>query len=134
MKLFPIGRLAALLSGLLWLEAGHAAGAIFVVTNTNDSGEGSLRQAISDADGNPGSTITFSIGTGVKTIRPLSALPGLVNGTLDGATQPGYTGTPLIVIDGSLLPAITTCLVADGASLVRALTIGNCAYIGIRLG
>src|SRR5207248_8763451 len=48
----------------------------FTVTNTNDSGTGSLRQAILDANSGGGGTIAFNIpGTGVHTISPLSALP-----------------------------------------------------------
>ena len=85
----------------------------FVVTNTNDAGAGSLRQAILDANGHSG-TITFSIGSGVQTIQPLSELPLAPNVSIDGSTQPGYSGTPLIVIDGSLLPALSTCLQIGG--------------------
>ena len=49
-----------------------AAGTTFTVTNTNDSGAGSLRQAILDANANPGGdTIAFGIpGAGVHTITP----------------------------------------------------------------
>jgi len=53
----------------------------FTVTNTADSGPGSLRQAILDANGNPGTdTIAFNIsGSGVHTISPTSALPNLID-------------------------------------------------------
>ena len=46
-------------------------GATYPVTNTNNLGLGSLRQALLDANANPGlDTITFSIpGTGVHTIQ-----------------------------------------------------------------
>ena len=52
------------------------AAATFTVTNTNDSGPGSLRQAIIDANANPGlDTISFNIaGSGVHTIVPLSTM------------------------------------------------------------
>ena len=48
-------------------------GNTFVVTNTADSGAGSLRQAILDANANSGAdVINFNItGTGVHTISPL---------------------------------------------------------------
>ena len=48
-----------------------------VVTNTNDSGRGSLRQAILNANTLTGlQNITFAIdSTGVQTIRPLTPLP-----------------------------------------------------------
>src|SRR3982751_4826682 len=76
----------------------------FLVKNNNDSGVDSLRQAILNANANPGSDdIAFAIGTGPQTIALQSALPP-ISGPLiiDGATQPGYTGTPLIRLDGSL--------------------------------
>ncbi|MCB9326710.1 MAG: PKD domain-containing protein [Lewinellaceae bacterium] len=77
-----------------------------VVTNTDDSGPGSLREAINCANDTPGAnTILFDIpGGGVHTISPLSLLPTLNDdGTIiDGTSQPGYAGTPLIYINGSL--------------------------------
>ncbi|NIL98260.1 MAG: DUF4347 domain-containing protein, partial [Planctomycetales bacterium] len=79
--------------------------ASFVVTNTNDSGAGSLRQAILDANANSGSdTITFNIGGGgLQTIVVgTTALPTITETvTLDATTQPGYAGDPLIQLDGS---------------------------------
>lgn len=64
----------------------------YTVTNTADSGPGSLRQAILDANTNPGQdTIAFNIpGTGVQAIVPSSALPNITDSViLDGCTQPG---------------------------------------------
>src|SRR6185503_17135244 len=51
----------------------------FVVTNTNNHGAGSLREAITNANATLGpDTITFNIpGPGVKTILPLIALPDI---------------------------------------------------------
>ena len=80
--------------------AGTAAAgtaATFTVTNTGDSGAGSLRKAITDANAAAGAdTIAFNVsgagcdGAGVCTIVPQSVLP-TVSGTLliDGYTQPG---------------------------------------------
>jgi hypothetical protein len=69
------------------------AAADFTVTNTNDSGPGSLRQAILDAnaDQNPPALINFAIpGSGVQTIKLASALPNIAGPlTIDGYTQPG---------------------------------------------
>src|SRR5262245_27768694 len=71
------------------------APATFTVVNTNDTGAGSLRQAILDANaqanvGGP-DRVEFNIpGSGVHTITPLSALPDITDpGTIDGYTQPG---------------------------------------------
>jgi hypothetical protein len=104
--------------------------AIFTVTTTADSGPGSLRQAILDAGVSGGNTINFSIASGVKTIRPLTELPEAFVVTIDGTTQPGYAGTPLIEIDGSLLPALTRCLRLVGGA-VKALAVNRCPSIAI---
>lgn len=66
--------------------------ATFTVINTNDSGAGSFRQAILDANANVGAdVIVFTIpGTGVHTITPASAWPQITDPvTIDGYTQPG---------------------------------------------
>ncbi len=57
----------------------------FLVSNTGDSGPGSLRQAILDSNNAVGATntIDFDIsGTGVQTIVPLSSLPAITNPVL----------------------------------------------------
>jgi hypothetical protein len=79
----------------------------FAVINTNDSGAGSLRQAILDANADEratqsAETINFSIGTGARTIMLASALPEVVfNGTIDGTTQPGFSGKPIVELAGA---------------------------------
>ena len=77
----------------------------FTVTNTNDSGAGSLRQAIVNSNGTSGNTnaISFNIpGTGVETINLLSALPTLSQPLkIDGTTEPNSGGQPVIQIDGT---------------------------------
>ncbi|HYY41176.1 MAG TPA: hypothetical protein VE775_00505, partial [Pyrinomonadaceae bacterium] len=106
------------------------------VTNTNDDGPGSLRQAILIANGNPGAdTIRFSIGSGAKTITPLSPLPPITGPvTIDGTTQPGYAGTPLIEINGQLAGPQTAGLkLLGGNSRVRALVINRFSVAGIVL-
>ena len=66
---------ALLLAGVLL--APPLSAATYVVTTTADSGAGSLRQAILDANGNAGAdTITFNIpASGVQTISPVTILP-----------------------------------------------------------
>ncbi len=97
------------------------------VTNTNDSGAGSLRQAITDANAFSGfQTITFNIsGTGVQTITLASQLPGITDtASIDATTQPGYAGTPLIELNGN--NAVGNALVITaGNSLVRGLVINR---------
>ena len=75
----------------------------FTVTNTNDSGTGSLRQAILSSNATKGpNDVTFRIASsGVQTINLLSALPALTQPvTIDGTTEPGYK-MPVIVLNGS---------------------------------
>lgn len=82
--------------------------ATFTVTNTNDSGAGSLRQAMTDASAAAGvDTIAFNIaGGGVKKIAPLTELPNVGNNTIDGTTQPGWSaGNLMIELSGENLTA-----------------------------
>jgi len=67
-----------------------------------------LRAAIQQDNFNCGAvnatstTIDFSIGTGGQTIAPLTALPTIAcPTTVDGTTQPGYAGSPIIVLNGT---------------------------------
>src|SRR5687768_8188259 len=73
-----------------------------------DTGGGTctLRAAIEEANANAGDdTIHFSIGSGARTITPACLLPDIAERVLiDGTTQPGYSGTPLIQIDGAVVP------------------------------
>jgi CSLREA domain-containing protein len=79
----------------------------FTVINTNDSGPGSLRQAILNANAVPGlNTIDFAIpGAGVHTIALTAALPTITDPVvIDGTTQPGFDPNnpkPVIVLNGS---------------------------------
>ena len=80
--------------------------ATFTVTTTADSGPGSLRQAITDANANAGpDSIVFNIpGEGVQTIAPLSVLPVITGSvTIDGYTQPGSSPNTLTVGDDAVL-------------------------------
>jgi hypothetical protein len=91
-KCFGLG--GVLISAFLLLTSvSHTAVAsTFTVTNTNDSGSGSLRQAIIDANNHAGADIIdFNIpGSVVQTITPASALPYIISPvTIDGYTQPG---------------------------------------------
>jgi titin len=110
---------------------------VFAVINTNDSGEGSLRQAILDANDHPGpDTFIFDIpGAGVHTIRPLSPLPTVTDPlSLDATFQPGYAGSPLIELDGSQAGSNADGLtITAGGSSVRGLAIDSFAGSGIVL-
>jgi titin len=107
--------------------AASAQAATFVVTTKADSGTGSLRSAIAASNGTVGpNEIDFAIGTGSHTITPLSALPAITHQVVvDGTTQPGFAGVPLIRLDGSSTPAATGLSIAAGAggSTVEGLQI-----------
>jgi hypothetical protein len=84
------------LSFTLFSHDASAAQISRVVTNTNNTGVGSLRQAITDANANTTTTaaphqITFNIpGAGVQTITLATTLPSITQPTfIDGTTQPG---------------------------------------------
>ncbi|HZR29792.1 MAG TPA: hypothetical protein VFA71_13520 [Terriglobales bacterium] len=109
-----------------------------VVTNTNDSGAGSLRQAILDLNADPDlTTITFNIpGGGVHTIIPLSPLPVMSHpGVLDGTSQPGWVANaPVIELDGASAGASAVGLsIQAGNTTVRGLVINRFAQGGIVL-
>jgi hypothetical protein len=76
----------------LFAAAALASATTYTVTSAADSGAGSLRQAMTDANTNPGAdTIQFNIvGSGVQTIVLASGLPTVTSPvTIDGYTQPG---------------------------------------------
>ncbi|NJM48687.1 MAG: DUF4347 domain-containing protein, partial [Alkalinema sp. RU_4_3] len=110
-----------------------------VVTTNADGGEGSLRQAILNANATAGpDTISFKIaGTGVQTIRLQSALPDITGPTIiDGTTQTGSTAAlPLIAIDGTNVAAAGSNglnLKGDGND-IRGLVIQNFTGSGIAI-
>jgi len=131
------------------LAAAPLGATTYTVTNTNDSGAGSLRQAITDANGNAGAdAIHFNIpgsdpgcdGGGVCTIAPLSALPTFTDAvTIDGYTQPGAAvntaanGTNAVLkiaLSGANFGA--DALTIDAANVtIRGLVIGGGFQNGI---
>ena len=113
-------------------------GAVITVTTTNDSGAGSLRQAILDAVSVPGTkTIQFNIptsSTGALTINLLSALPGLTNDvTIDGYTQPGASRNTRTNGNDAVIKIRLSGASAAGASGLRISNPG-CAVYGLAIG
>src|SRR6185503_14761683 len=85
------------------------AQAVFTVTSTADNGVGTLRDMILQANNSLGAdTIRFSIsGSGVRSIFLSQALPAITDAvTIDGTSQPGFSGSPIIELDGSNFPAL----------------------------
>ncbi len=117
------------LSVCVALAAAAVSAATFTVTTTADSGPGSLRQAITDANASAGPhTVVFDIpGSGVQTIAVPSNLPLATSSgglTIDGTTQPGYAGTPLIALACANTNVFAFNFTAAGT--VLGLSIGGC--------
>ncbi len=112
-----------------------AAQTTFTVTRTADSGPGTLRQALTDADngsGLPADVIEFALsGPGPHTIALSSDLPAITDPvSIRGNTQSGYTGTPLIEVDGND-NAATGLRVRSGTVEVRGLSLVGFSGTGI---
>ncbi len=122
----------------LFCASRPAFAATFTVLNTLDSGPGSLRQAILDANGSEGlDTIGFQIpGSPPFVISLTSPLPALTDTTfLDATTQPGYTTRPVVELVGTGAGASTVGLRLGGAGghQVRGLAINRFDADGVRL-
>lgn len=136
--------ISVFLIGVGLVAQGVVVGDTFTVTNTNDSGPDSLREAIKLANANPGrDLIAFDItGPGPHTIQPVSPLPELNEEVvIDGYTQPGShpaTGASNavlnIVLDGSSSSGHLGLLSIDptaSACEIRGLVISNYDRNGI---
>jgi len=125
-------RMRALLSFLLAatpLSLTGTLAATYTVTVTDDNGPGTLRQAILDANASPGpDLIGFNLGGASQTIAPTAELPELTDPvTIDGTTQPGYAGTPLVELSGVGLTSGSPdgLRIVAGQSTVRGLLINR---------
>ncbi|QEL14532.1 beta strand repeat-containing protein [Limnoglobus roseus] len=123
----------------------RTAPAVFTVTTTADNGNnvtptvGSLRAAIVAANAAAGAdTINFAIaGGGVQTILPSTQMVAITDPvTIDGTTQTGYSGTPVIRISGANAAAGSDGLVLlnHTGSTIKGLNIaGFGGGVGIRI-
>lgn len=84
------------------LLATSAFAATVVVTNTSSGGPGSFSDAVNAVNNGSANEIDFSIGSGKQTIALTSQLNIYLNSVIiNGTTQPGYSGTPLIQFIGA---------------------------------
>ena len=112
-----------------------ASAATFTVNSAADTDDGvcnaancTLREAINAANANPGpDLIRFSIGSGVKTIALTSELPVIFDPvTIDATTQPGFSGTPIVELNGASAGTGANGLhITGGSSVVTGLVINR---------
>jgi hypothetical protein len=106
------------------------------VTSAADSGPGTLRQAILDANANAPAldTITFNI-SGSTLITLASALPQITDGVhIDGTSQPGFASGTRVRVHGAA--AVNTGFVVGatgGGSAIRGLVITGFTVRAIQL-
>lgn len=111
---------------------GAASAAVFTVTNTNDAGAGSLRQAITDANGAGGAnTIQFNIpGASLHTITLASALPAITSQLfIDGYSQSGTAPNTTEIGDNAVLLVEISGNNSIGTGLT--ITASNCKVRGL---
>ncbi len=105
------------------------------VCETSTLGECTLRAAIMESNANPGAdTIHFNIpGAGPFTISPSYRFDFIFDPvTVDATTQPGFSGTPVIELEGSDAGSDAFGIVIfAGSSTVRGLAINRFALTGI---
>jgi hypothetical protein len=121
LRLFPAALLMGATLGTLALSSQVAGAATQTVTTCNDSGPGSLRQAVLNSAS--GGTVTFALSPACSHIRLMSTIALTSNVTIDGP------GTSALIVDESIHK--TAFSVSSGAVVaIAALNIENGA-IGI---
>ncbi|MDD2990284.1 MAG: cadherin domain-containing protein, partial [Zoogloea sp.] len=109
-----------------------------LLADMGGDGKISLREAILAANNSAGAdTITFAIDSGPQIIHLSSVLPA-INSVIhiEGTSQTGYAGTPLVMLDGAATGAGATGLefkLGSSGSSVRGLVIGNFSLYGIHV-
>lgn len=132
----PKFNISSLTCGLLFFFISQSIfSATFIVTNLNDSAQGSLRQAIQDSNSLPGTdTVVFVITNSPRIIKPQSSLPVITDPIIiDGTTQPGFNGVPIIELDGSSAGDANGLRIKAGGSTVRGLAINRFLHNGISI-
>ncbi len=92
-----------------------------------------MREAIARANAAGGQTrIEFAIESGPATVRLASPLPPIsFHGLIDGWTQPGYAGAPLVELTGADVEAGSGLEIIGGELMVRGLVVTDWPGDGI---
>jgi hypothetical protein len=106
--------------------------ATFTVSNLADSGPGSLRQAIVNANVFPGAdTINFTVSGTIKVGH--TSLPAITDTVaIDGTTAPKFAGTPVVTVDFRNTAGLNFAAGADGSTL-KSLSLLNAGNAGVTL-
>ena len=102
--------------------------ATFAVLNTLDSGPGSLREAMIAANSTPGADqIEFAIASAAPhTINLASPLPIITEQvSIDATTQPGYTGAPIVELNGTSAGAGSGFVLRSPNNSIRGFVINR---------
>jgi len=122
---------------LLMLLATSASAATFTVSSVADSGAGTLRQAIIDANTAAGTdTITFAIaGSGLHTISPATNLPNITEAVIiDGYSQSGSSVNTLSLGDNAVIQIeLNGANVSSGTGLNYNATVNGGEIKGLLL-
>ena len=103
----------------------------FAVANLNDSGAGSLRQAIIDANAAPGAdAISFSIAGSIQLTSALPRITGQLD--VDGTTAPGFASTPVVEVDFNGAKGLQF-EAGSGGSEVQSLGLVDASAAGVKL-
>ncbi len=121
-----------------WQTEVKTVAPVISVTTNQDDGPGSLRDALTQANSNPDlSNIVFNIPSQpgqVVTLTPLSPLPAISAPViLNGTTQPGYAGIPLIELNGSTQNTGNCLNLTGGNSIIRGLVINRCPGSALKI-
>ena len=120
-RAFPIQfRLTRLIAGFFWsmFVYGPATAAVYTVTNLNDSGAGSLRQALVSANANPGADVV-DFAPGLTGVIPVTSAQLLIS---DSVAVNG-PGADLIALDAQALSRVLQ--ITAGHAVISGLTFRN---------
>lgn len=100
------------------------------VTNLNDSGIGSLRQAILESNSSAGNVIAFSVNGTIRLDSPLPTIGQTM--TIDGTSAPGYAGAPVVAVD---FDSSTGLVIGLGAneSIIKGLSLIGAANTALTI-
>jgi parallel beta-helix repeat protein len=105
--------------------------ATFMVSNLNDSGAGSFRQALTDANGAAGAdVISFSVAGSIQLQKALPKITGEVS--IDGTTAPGYSAAPVVGLDFNGKAGLQF-VAGSSSSEVLALALVDASGAGVKL-